>query len=118
MASSTNTELAGRTALVTGGTRGIGLAISRSLRDAGCSVVDVAGKATSQITDAKRAAFRPPFLVGYQLSRGLALRELPESSELPDEAVPLLLPDDDGCFEGCVLDDPADAELSVLRGAL
>ena len=47
------------------------------------------------------------------------MRELlPESSELPDEAVPLLLPDDDGCFEGCVLDDPADAELSVLRGAL
>ena len=45
------------------------------------------------------------------------MRELPESSELPDEAVPLL-PDDDGCFEGCVLDDPADTKLSVLRGAL
>ena len=40
-----------------------------------------------------------------------------ESSELPDEAVPLL-PEEDGCVEGCVLDDPADAEPSVLRGAL
>ena len=79
---SADAELAGRSALVTGGTRGIGLAIAETLRGAGCSVVSVARKAapdaiTADISDPQdverlAAQYDPDIVINAAGAFGLA----------------------------------------------
>ena len=82
MASSINNVLDGRTALVTGGTRGIGLAIAEMLRANGCVVNSVARKGQDGViaadvasaADVERLArdLDPDFVISAAGSFGLA----------------------------------------------
>jgi NADP-dependent 3-hydroxy acid dehydrogenase YdfG len=82
MALFTEAQLAGKLALVTGGTRGIGGAITAQLRGAGCEVVAVARKpvAGSEAADVTRPAdverlaarYQPDILVNAAGAFGLA----------------------------------------------
>ncbi|MFF8033707.1 SDR family oxidoreductase [Streptomyces sp. NPDC016626] len=53
-------ELAGRRALVTGGSRGIGAAVVRHLLDAGAQVLTTARSATGTVPDGTAAATATP----------------------------------------------------------
>lgn len=82
MASSPESGLAGRTALVTGGTRGIGAAIVSALRGAGCEAVAVARHAevSSVVADITRkedvdllaGRYQPDILINAAGAFGLA----------------------------------------------
>ena len=82
MASSAETALAGRRALVTGGTRGIGAAIVTALRQAGCEAIAIArhAEATAVAADVTRKAdvdglaarYQPEILINAAGAFGLA----------------------------------------------